>query len=52
MIYKYPTVEIQERDLLREVENVWRGYRTCYSNNVDFFEAYPVTMDDLRGNEE
>ena len=52
MIYKYPTVEIQERDLLREVENVWRGYRTCYSNNVDFFEAWPVTMDDLRGNEE
>lgn len=51
MIYNYPSIEVQERNLFTEIENIWRGYRTCYSSNVDPADAYPFSLSDWHNND-
>lgn len=50
-ISAYPEVKVYERDINNEIKNIWQGYRTCYSNDFSYDDAYPVTIDDFNNEE-
>lgn len=40
----YPEVEISQRDFSKEIELAWTGFRTCYSNKVNYDDMYPFKL--------
>lgn len=41
----YPEVEIARRNITKEIELIWTGFRTCYSNKVNYADMYPFKLD-------
>lgn len=41
----YPEVEIARRNINKEIELIWTGFRTCYSNKVNYADMYPFKLD-------